>query len=306
MKQLVAAFTLIFGLSGLMAPAAQASTTAQQKILMKSQFVLEEIISTPDEGIPSKLMARAKAIVIIPTMVKGGFFVGARYGSGVASVRDAKTGKWGPPAFITTFGGSFGLQFGAQAVDLVLLLMSERGVNALLNNKFNLGGDLAVSVGPVGRYAEAGTDIQFQGEIYSYSRSKGAFAGVSLKGSVFQPNETLTQEYYRTELSAKQVMDFGSLARVPKSSAVFMENLDSLAPASRAVLTRLKRSNPKPDRTVGEPRKQSNLKLKQQIPDPAPQENTFDPGEPEPIQKSEAPILQQKATENPTRKTPLW
>lgn len=304
MKRFAALFTLVLGLTGLWAGTAGASTTAQQKILTNAQFVLEEIISAPDTGIPSKLISKAKAIIIIPTMFKGGFFFGARYGSGVVAVRDAATGKWGPPAFVTTYGGSFGLQFGAQAVDLVLLLMSERGVNALLNNKFTVGGDLAVSVGPVGRYAEAGTDVQFQGEVYSYSRSKGAFAGVSLKGTVFQPDDAFTREYYRTDLSAKQILFFSGISRVPKSSAVFMNNLNRLAPPSPQVLTKLQRSERRSTPPV-QKKKPVTLTPNPQAPGPAPQEKPFDPGERELIRKSEAPLTNQQATETPTR-TPLW
>ncbi|CAI2719677.1 lipid-binding SYLF domain-containing protein [Nitrospina watsonii] len=301
MKPILAALAAIIILSGLLAPGAQAELSVQQQILQDSQFVLEEIISAPDEGIPSKLMAKAKAIVIMPTMVKGGFFVGARYGSGVVSVRDASTGRWGPPAFLRTYGGSFGLQFGAQAVDLVLLVMSERGVNALLDNKFTLGGDLAVSVGPVGRYTEAGTDLRFQGEVYSYSRSKGAFAGVSVKGAYFQPNQHSTQQYYRTTLSTRQVLFYGSLARIPKSSAVFMENLNRLAPASPSVLTKLKRSHP-----VTTAEQKPKMQAQPKIPEPAPQEMKKKvPGKQELIQKSEAPGQTERPLRLPTPQ-PLW
>ncbi|MGP0630269.1 lipid-binding SYLF domain-containing protein [Nitrospina sp. 32_T5] len=301
MKSLVAALTAIVTLSGLLVTGAQAGLSAQQQILQDTQFVLEEIISAPDEGIPSNLMAKAKAIVIMPTMVKGGFFVGARYGTGVVAVRDAKTGRWGPPAFISTYGGSFGFQFGAQAVDLVLLVMSERGVNALLDNKFTLGGDLAVSVGPVGRYAEAGTDIAFQGEVYSYSRSKGAFAGVSVKGALFQPNETYTQQYYHTHLSSRQIMFYGGMNQVPRSSAIFMRNLNRLAPASPSVLTKLQRAIPQTT-AQHKPKMQSQTK----IPEPAPQEMKKKvPGQGELIQKSEAPRQTERPLQLP-KPQPLW
>ena len=239
MKYIVSILTLLLVLTG----TAHASTgdpiSPQRQILEDASFVLEEIINAPDEGIPSNLISKARAMVIIPTMVKGGFFVGARYGKGVVAIRDPKTGLWGPPSFFTTFGGSFGLQIGAQTVDLVLLVMSERGVKSLMNNKFTLGGDLAVSIGPVGRYAEAGTDITFQGEIYSYSRSKGAFAGVSLKGAFLQPHEEYNKEYYRTDLTAHQIMTHGMLEKLPKSSTLFVDNLNRLAPPARETLSKL-------------------------------------------------------------------
>ena len=140
-----------------------ADETSQQELLQDAKVVMEEIMSSPDLGVPSDLMSRAQAVIIFPSMFKGGFFLGARYGKGVATVRNAKTGHWGPPSFITTMGGSFGFQFGAQAVDLVLIVMTERGIKGLLNNNFTLGGDIAVTAGPVGRHAELGVDIFIAG-----------------------------------------------------------------------------------------------------------------------------------------------
>ena len=163
---------------------AWADGSKQRKILRTSQLVLEEIQKSPDQQIPMNLISKAKAIIVFPTMLKAGFFVGARYGKGIASVRAEETGKWGPPAFLFTTGGSFGFQFGAQAIDLILLVMSQRGLEGLLNEQFTLGGDIAISAGPVGRHAEASADVFMQGEIYSYSRSKGLFGGVSLKGTI--------------------------------------------------------------------------------------------------------------------------
>ena len=153
----------------------------QRKILRTSQMVLKEIQKSPDQNIPMNLISKAKAIIVFPTMFKGGFFVGARYGKGIASVRSAKLGEWGPPAFLYTTGASLGFQIGAEAVDLILLVMSQRGIEGLLSEKFTLGGDIAISAGPVGRHAEASADVFMQGEIYSYSRSKGIFSGISLK-----------------------------------------------------------------------------------------------------------------------------
>ena len=113
-----------------------ADETSQQELLKDARFVVEEIMSAPDLGIPSGLMSRAQAVIIFPGMLKGGFFVGARYGKGVATVRDSKTGDWGTPSFMTTLGGSFGFQFGAQSVDLILIVMTEKGLKGLLNNNF--------------------------------------------------------------------------------------------------------------------------------------------------------------------------
>ncbi|SVD26651.1 uncharacterized protein METZ01_LOCUS379505, partial [marine metagenome] len=158
----------------------QAEEDERQKLLGDSVSVVEEIMNSPDQEIPTTLIAQAKAILIFPTMVKAGFLLGGRYGGGVASIRSKSTGEFGPPTFLTQSGLSFGFQIGAEAVDLILLVMTERGLKSLLQDQFTLGVDAAVSAGPIGRHAEAAADVRMQGEIYSYSRSKGAFAGVSL------------------------------------------------------------------------------------------------------------------------------
>ena len=181
MKTLSSLLALAFFLT---ANAYAAGETSQQELLKDSKAVMEEILSAPDLGIPSDLMSKAQAIIIFPSMFKGGFFVGARYGKGVATVRNPETDHRGPPSFITTMGGSFGLQFGAQTVDLILVVMTQKGIKGLLTNNFTLGGDMAVTAGPVGRHAELGADILLQGDMYFYSRSKGLFGGLSLKGTI--------------------------------------------------------------------------------------------------------------------------
>ena len=150
---------------------AQGDDNKQRKVLRTSQMILDEVQNSPDQKIPMSLISKAKAIIVFPTMLKAGFLVAARYGKGIASVRAPDTGKWGPPAFLYTTGASFGFQVGAEAIDLILLVMSQRGLEGLLNQQFTLGGDIALSAGPVGRHAEAAADVFMQGEIYSYSRS---------------------------------------------------------------------------------------------------------------------------------------
>ncbi len=212
------------------ANATAADATAQQELLKDAKSVMEEIMSTPDLEIPKGLISKAKAVIIFPSMFKGGFFVGARYGNGVATVRDSQTGFWGPPSFITTLGGSFGFQFGVQVVDLVLVVMSERGIKGLLENNFSLGGDISVTAGPVGRYAELGIDIMLQGDMYSYSRSQGIFGGVSLKGTVIKPNLRYNQEYYNAELTPQEIMMGGAVKQLPKSSKGLIKYLNQMAP----------------------------------------------------------------------------
>ncbi len=224
----LSALTLCFVL--LFTSSASAWHTEKHELLTDAVEVLKEMQDAPDVAIPTKLIQKAKAIVVIPTLLKGGFMLGARYGEGVATVRNPYTGKWGPPSFITSAGASFGFQAGAQAIDLVLLVMSERGIKGLLRDKFTLGGDVALTAGPVGRYAEAGADILMQGEIYSYSRSKGLFGGVSLKGTVVQPNEDKNQSYYGMDLKADQILMGGKLKRIPKTAMHFIEAMNKVAP----------------------------------------------------------------------------
>jgi lipid-binding SYLF domain-containing protein len=207
-----------------------ADETSQQELLKDSRVVMEEILSAPDLGIPSDLMSKAQAIIIFPSMFKGGFFVGARYGKGVATVRNPKTGHWGPPSFITTMGGSFGLQFGAQTVDLILVVMTQKGIKGLLTNNFTLGGDMAVTAGPVGRHAELGVDILLQGDMYSYSRSKGLFGGLSLKGTIIKENVDYNEEYYNAKLTPEEIMIEGKVKNMPDSSRKFLSYMNQMAP----------------------------------------------------------------------------
>ena len=147
----------------------------QRKVLRTAQLVLEEIQNSPDHEIPGGLISKAKAIIVFPTMVKAGFFIGARYGKGVASMRSKETEEWGAPAFLYTAGGSFGFQFGAEAVDLILLVMTQRGLEGLLSEKFTLGGDIAVSAGSVRRCFHAGRNLflfQKQGHFWRGLRER--------------------------------------------------------------------------------------------------------------------------------------
>ena len=210
---------------------AQSPDGAQQrKLLRTGQLVLEEIQNSPDSKIPSRLIAKAKAIIVFPTMIKAGFFVGARYGKGFASARDKNTGEWGAPAFLYTAGGSFGFQFGAEAVDLILLVMTQRGLEGLLSEKFTLGGDIALAAGPVGRHAEASADVFMQGEIYSYSRSKGLFGGVSVKGTIITSDVDANQAYYGTPLTAEDVLLSNQVGEIPESGKQFIKVFNHLAP----------------------------------------------------------------------------
>jgi SH3 domain-containing YSC84-like protein 1 len=156
--------------------------------------VLNEIQGAPDKGIPEEVLGSAQCVAVVPTMLKGGFIVGAKYGRGLASCRTAK--GWSAPAFFTVTGGSLGFQIGGQAVDLVMLVMNDDGMKHLLSSKFALGADASVAAGPVGRHAEGNTDWKMRAQVLTYSRARGIFAGVSLNGAVVKQDKDSTREFY--------------------------------------------------------------------------------------------------------------
>ncbi len=156
--------------------------------------VLNEIQGAPDKGIPQEVLGSAECVAVVPSMLKGGFIVGAKYGRGLASCRTAK--GWSAPAFFVVTGGSFGFQIGGQAVDLVMLIMNKDGMKHLLSSEFALGADASVAAGPVGRHAEGNTDWKMRAEVLTYSRARGLFAGVSLNGAVIKQDKDSTREFY--------------------------------------------------------------------------------------------------------------
>lgn len=179
--------------------------------------VLREVQMMPDQSIPEDLLRSCSAIAIFPSTISAGLGIGGKYGQGIIMVRDEKTKNWSSPAIFTIAGGSIGLQIGGQATDFVLLVMNRRSVDGLLQGKFKLGADAAVSAGPVGRNAEVATDVQLKGGILSYSRSRGLFAGIKLAGDVITQHWAANQELYGKKLSAKEVL-IGNLASMPKAA----------------------------------------------------------------------------------------
>jgi lipid-binding SYLF domain-containing protein len=156
--------------------------------------VLNEIQGAPDKGIPQEVLGSAECVAVVPSMLKGGFIVGAKYGRGLASCRTEK--GWSAPAFFVVEGGSFGFQIGGQAVDLVMLIMNKNGMKHLLSSEFALGADASVAAGPVGRHAEGNTDWKMRAEVLTYSRARGLFAGVSLNGAAIKQDKDSTREFY--------------------------------------------------------------------------------------------------------------
>lgn len=175
----------------------------------KAAQVFREIMATPDQAIPRELLGRAQCVAVFPSVIKGGFIVGARYGRGVASCRTAH--GWSAPAFFALEGGSFGLQIGAQATDLVMLFMNEEGMKSLLSDKFEVGADASVAAGPVGRQVGAGTDLKLDAQILSYSRSRGVFAGLELKGAVIKPDKGDLTDAYGSGVTTREILREGSL-----------------------------------------------------------------------------------------------
>jgi lipid-binding SYLF domain-containing protein len=156
--------------------------------------VLNEIQAAPDKGIPQEVLGSAECVAVVPSMLKGGFIVGAQHGRGLASCRTPK--GWSAPAFFVVTGGSVGFQIGGQAADLVLLIMNKDGMKHLLSSEFALGADASVAAGPVGRHAEGDTDWKLRAEVLTYSRARGLFAGVSLNGAVVKQDKDSTREFY--------------------------------------------------------------------------------------------------------------
>ena len=199
-----------------------------EKRLKDCDEVINEIMQMPDKAIPTDLLSKCAAVAIFPYVLKGGFFVGARYGKGVIIAHDPRTGKWKSPAFFTIGGGSFGLQFGAQAIDLILVIMNERGLEGLLKDRVTLGGDAAVAAGPVGRSASADTDLLLKAGIFSYSRSKGFFAGVAVKGAVIAPDKKANQAYYGGPVDVKEII-LGDKIIPPASSRNLINTLNEFS-----------------------------------------------------------------------------
>jgi lipid-binding SYLF domain-containing protein len=174
--------------------------------LKTSGDVFTEIMGTPDKGIPQELLEDSQCIVIVPGMKKAAFIFGGDYGRGFMLCRQASSLGWSAPAGVKVEGGSVGFQIGGSETDVIMLVMNKRGAEKLLSSKFTLGADASVAAGPVGRTASADTDAKLQAEILSYSRSRGAFAGISLDGATLRPDEDANDELYGRKLTNEQIV----------------------------------------------------------------------------------------------------
>ena len=188
--------------------------------------VMNEIMSAPDAGIPDEILGSAECVAVVPSMLKGGFIVGAAYGKGVASCKTAN--GWSAPAFFRVEGGSVGFQIGGQAVDLIMVIMNERGMRALLSSKFKLGADASVAAGPVGRHAEGATDWKMRAQVLTYSRARGVFAGISLNGAVIKQDRDDTRTFYGRMVPYRTLL-LGQ-HEAPADANPFLETLRRYAP----------------------------------------------------------------------------
>ena len=196
----------------------------------KAAQVFKEIMNTPDQGIPQELLESAKCIAIIPGDVKFAFVFGGSYGRGLATCH---TGHgWSAPMFVAVDGGSVGYQIGGSSTDIVMLFMNDHALQSLLSDKFKLGADASVAAGPVGRNASAGTDLKLNAEILSYSRTKGAFAGVSLNGAVVQADKSGDEAMYGHDVTRHDILA-GKVA-VPESAQALLHEIGGYAHEARA------------------------------------------------------------------------
>jgi lipid-binding SYLF domain-containing protein len=212
-------------LAGASASARQESDEAKR--VRDSATVFSEIMAADDSGIPRSILSKAEGIAVFPSMVRGGFIVGGMRGRGILSSRN--NGEWSAPAFLTLTGGSFGLQIGGQAVDLILVVNDRRGLENLVSNQFKLGADVAVAAGPVGRDAQAATDLQLRAQILSYSRSRGLFAGVTVNGSTVRQDRDANQRFYGRPLETKQIVFGAGPGSLPEPAGAWQQALDRYA-----------------------------------------------------------------------------
>ena len=217
----------------LAAPRLPADDKKENGRLENCGLVVQEIMDIPD-NIPQDLIDKADCVIVYPSVVKAAFVLGASYGRGAMTCRtgESNTGPWSAPAMMALEGGSFGLQIGGEATDFVLLIMNDRGANGILASKVKLGGDASVAAGPVGRSASAETDASMRAEILSYSRARGAFAGVSLEGSTIRPDNDANERIYGQKMSARDIV-LRHETSPPPAAAQLLSTLNARTPQHR-------------------------------------------------------------------------
>ena len=196
----------------------------ENKLAENSVRVLKEIMMAPDKSIPKDLLQNAQAIAVVPDVIKAGFVVGGRHGDGLISVK-TRDGTWSNPSFVSLTGGSVGFQAGVSSTDVVLVFRTQRGVDSIVHGKFTLGADASAAAGPVGRSATASTDAQLKAEIYSYSRSRGLFAGAALDGTAITIDNDANQAVYGDGVTPRRIFE-GGVTAVPNPVVDFRDRLE--------------------------------------------------------------------------------
>ena len=200
---------------------------------VRAAVVLKEIMDAPDGGIPQDLIDKSVCVVVIPGMKKVGLFFGGHYGRGLMSCRlDEGRGEWSSPSMFRVEGGNFGLQIGVQSVDLVLVITNLKGLDSLLDSKFALGGDASATAGPVGRTASAETDAWMSAKILAYSRSRGLFGGLTLKGGTIRPDSEANHQLYSQPVNVRTLL-FQKTDSVPKDAQIFLDQLKQISPGRK-------------------------------------------------------------------------
>jgi len=214
---------IVFGIVAACVPFLMASEEITDRI-QSAKEVYQELLNTPDRGVPEKLLTDCRCIAVIPHVVKAAFIVGGKHGKGIVTCKN-REGKWSNIAFLTISGGSLGLQIGAEATDLVLFIMSESGAKSLLKSEFTLGGNASVAAGPVGRTASGDTDLNLNAGIYAYSRAKGAFAGISLEGASLSTDSDTVREFYGSDIPPETLLFGEQRTDVPAVAQEFLKVL---------------------------------------------------------------------------------
>jgi SH3 domain-containing YSC84-like protein 1 len=229
-KKWVPFLAVILALAPLSFAKAADKAKEERDRLQNAAAAMQEIINVPD-NIPQDLMDKARCVIVMPSVLKAAFIVGGSYGRGTMVCRTGKdfSGPWGAPAMYALEGGSIGFQIGGEATDFVLLVMNDRGANSLTHSKVKLGADVSAAAGPVGRSASADTDAYMQSEILSYSRARGAFAGISLEGSTLRPDNGANRDLYGRSVSAREIID-GSEVQTPEAAHDLIALLGKASP----------------------------------------------------------------------------
>src|SRR5258706_1572748 len=219
MKMLMS--SMLMGFLAVVGTYAFAGSAREDRVarLKSSVDVLHAVMAAPDKGIPEEVLSNAKCILVVPDLIKGGFIFGGKHGRGIASCRTSD--GWSAPAFVSVGGGSWGLQIGVEGVDLVMLVMNDRGLQHLLSSKFALTGEGSVAAGPVGRHASAGTDWKMNTEMLTYSRSKGVFAGLTLEGAAVEQDNDSTHAIYGKHMMFRSILS--GRASTPASADAFIK-----------------------------------------------------------------------------------